>query len=66
MLKALSGPYASLGVKFCPTGGVNADNVSDYLALDTVACVGGSWIATKSQIESGDWDGITARAADAL
>lgn len=66
MLKALGGPYASLGVKFCPTGGVNAGNVADYLALPTVVSVGGSWIATKQQIEAGDWDGITARAAEAM
>lgn len=66
MLKALSGPYASLGVKFCPTGGVNLDNMNDYLSLDTVACVGGSWIATRQQIEAGDWDGISTRANEAL
>lgn len=66
MLKALSAPYASLGVRFCPTGGVNLDNISDYLSLPTVAAIGGSWIATKQHIEDGDWSGITARAADAL
>ena len=66
MLKALSGPYASLGVRFCPTGGVNPDNLRDYLALPTVAAVGGSWIATKQQIAAGDWAGITARATEAL
>ncbi len=65
-LKALSGPYASLGVRFCPTGGVNLGNMLDYLSLPTVVTLGGSWIATKQQIESGDWDGITARAAEAM
>ncbi len=65
-LKALSGPYASQGVRFCPTGGVNLSNLNDYLSLAVVACVGGSWIATRQQIEAGDWDGITERAASAL
>ena len=66
MLKALSGPYASLGVQFCPTGGVNLDNMCEYLSLATVACVGGSWIASKAHIEAGDWQGITTRAREAL
>ncbi|NNE23734.1 MAG: bifunctional 4-hydroxy-2-oxoglutarate aldolase/2-dehydro-3-deoxy-phosphogluconate aldolase [Rhizobiales bacterium] len=66
MLKALSGPYASLGVQFCPTGGVNLQNLQDYLSLPTVASIGGSWIATKQDIETGDWDGIATRASDAL
>ena len=65
-LKALSGPYAATGVKFCPTGGVNPDNMIDYLSLPIVASVGGSWIATKQQIADKDWSAITAQARDAL
>ncbi len=65
-LKAMSGPYASLGVKFCPTGGVNLANLADYLSIPTVACIGGSWIATKAQIEAGDWEGISGRAKEAM
>ena len=41
-LKALSAPFA--GVRFCPTGGITAATVANWLALDAVACVGGSWI----------------------
>jgi 2-dehydro-3-deoxyphosphogluconate aldolase/(4S)-4-hydroxy-2-oxoglutarate aldolase len=41
-LKALSGPFGKL--RFCPTGGIRADNAADWLALDAVACVGGSWL----------------------
>ena len=44
-LKALSGPFA--GLQFCPTGGITAATAPDWLALDSVACVGGSWIAPK-------------------
>lgn len=41
-LKALHGPLPE--VRFCPTGGINPDNVADYLALPNVVCVGGSWL----------------------
>lgn len=65
-LKALSGPFASLGVTFCPTGGVNLDNMLGYLALPTVSCVGGSWLATRKQIADGDWAAITRQAKEAI
>ena len=44
-LKALSAPFA--GVRFCPTGGITAATARDWLALQSVACVGGSWIVPK-------------------
>ena len=66
MLKALAGPYASQGVKFCPTGGINLGNMMDYLSLPIVAAIGGSWIATKQQIADQDWATITQQAKDAL
>ena len=44
-LKALSAPFA--GVRFCPTGGITAATAPDWLALGSVACVGGSWIVPK-------------------
>lgn len=44
-LKALSGPFGNVG--FCPTGGVTLANASDWLALDTVLCVGGTWLVPK-------------------
>jgi 2-dehydro-3-deoxyphosphogluconate aldolase / (4S)-4-hydroxy-2-oxoglutarate aldolase len=65
-IKALSGPYASSGVKFCPTGGVTLDNMNDYLALPIVAAVGGSWLATSKQIAAKDWKTITQQARDGL
>ncbi|MEM5503058.1 2-dehydro-3-deoxy-phosphogluconate aldolase [Ahrensia kielensis] len=49
-------------VKFCPTGGVSVKNANDYLSLPNVLCVGGSWVAPKDMITSGDWDGITELA----
>lgn len=65
-LKALSSPLPD--IIFCPTGGINVNNASEYLALPNVACVGGSWVAPKELVKLGDWAGITAlaKAASAL
>ncbi|MDD9909484.1 MAG: bifunctional 4-hydroxy-2-oxoglutarate aldolase/2-dehydro-3-deoxy-phosphogluconate aldolase [Ahrensia sp.] len=52
-------------LRFCPTGGLTAEKAEDYLALENVACVGGSWVAPKAKIVAGDWDGIEALAAEA-
>lgn len=66
MLKALSGPFP--GVWFCPTGGVDARSAAEYLALDNVLAVGGSWLTPASAIARQDWAAITtlARAAASL
>jgi 2-dehydro-3-deoxyphosphogluconate aldolase/(4S)-4-hydroxy-2-oxoglutarate aldolase len=66
MLRALSGPYASLGVRFCPTGGVSVDNMNEYLSLPEVFAVGGSWLAGKSQIAEKQWSVITRQTREAL
>ncbi|MEN8255165.1 MAG: bifunctional 4-hydroxy-2-oxoglutarate aldolase/2-dehydro-3-deoxy-phosphogluconate aldolase [Verrucomicrobiota bacterium] len=65
MLKNLAAPYAPLGVKFCPTGGVNLGNMSEYLSLPVVSNIGGSWIATRQQIANRQRDTITDQAQDA-
>lgn len=57
LLKAFSGPFGE--ISFCPTGGVTAETAKDYLALPSVLCVGGSWVAPASMVEAGDWEGIT-------
>lgn len=59
-LKALAGPLPH--IRFCPTGGISRDRAADYLALETVPCCGGSWIATPTQIARGDWAAITENA----
>lgn len=59
-LKALAGPFP--GIVFCPTGGVSAANYHEYLSLDNVLCVGGSWVAPKDLVKQQDWDAITALA----
>lgn len=63
MLKALEAPYAQAGVQFLPLGGVNAENAAEYLALDCVAAIGGSWIAERSLITEKRFDEIQRRAA---
>ena len=57
LLKAFSGPFGE--ISFCPTGGVTAETAGDYLALPSVLCVGGSWVAPPAMVEAGDWEGIT-------
>jgi len=61
-LSALAGPFASAGVRFMPTGGVDASNAADYLRLPHVFAVGGTWIAPRSDIAQGRWRGIAERA----
>jgi 2-dehydro-3-deoxyphosphogluconate aldolase / (4S)-4-hydroxy-2-oxoglutarate aldolase len=58
VIKALSAPYAPAGVKFMPTGGVTAANLPDYLAVEVVACVGGTWIASREAIAEKKWTQI--------
>lgn len=63
MLKSIGGPLPQ--VSFCPTGGVNPKNASEYLALSNVTCVGGSWMAPADLVDAGDWSEITRRANEA-
>ncbi len=63
MLKALGGPYGAL--RFCPTGGINPKNCHDYLALENVMCVGGSWVAPQKLVQAQDWAAITQLATEA-
>lgn len=65
MLKSIATPYAPLGIRFCPTGGVNLDNMSDYLALPFVSAIGGSWLATRQQIADKEWQLITTQVRTA-
>jgi 2-dehydro-3-deoxyphosphogluconate aldolase/(4S)-4-hydroxy-2-oxoglutarate aldolase len=63
-IKSIGGPFPD--IKFCPTGGINLNNVRDYLALSNVACCGGSWLVPNSAVENKDWSAITKLANDAL
>jgi 2-dehydro-3-deoxyphosphogluconate aldolase/(4S)-4-hydroxy-2-oxoglutarate aldolase len=66
MLKNLAAPYAHTGLGFNPTGGVNLDNLGEWLAIPKVRAVGGTWIATKADIAAGRWDTIAANAREAV
>ncbi|WP_028659902.1 bifunctional 4-hydroxy-2-oxoglutarate aldolase/2-dehydro-3-deoxy-phosphogluconate aldolase [Nocardioides insulae] len=50
--------------RFCPTGGITLSSAPDYLALSNVGCVGGSWLTPADALRDGDWDRVTALAAE--
>ena len=64
MLKALSSVYRD--VRFMPTGGVNAANLKDFLAIPAVLACGGSWLTPKGAIKNGDFRAITKLAKEAI
>ena len=63
-LKAFGGPFPSL--RFCPTGGISAENAARYLALPNVVCVGGSWLTPAAAVSSGDWPLVERLAREAV
>ncbi|MFI4933990.1 MAG: bifunctional 4-hydroxy-2-oxoglutarate aldolase/2-dehydro-3-deoxy-phosphogluconate aldolase [Caulobacterales bacterium] len=62
-LRALAGPFPA--ARFCPTGGIDAASAPGYLALESVLCVGGSWVAPKEALASGDFATIERLAREA-
>ncbi len=62
-LKSIGSPIPQ--VKFCPTGGISLKIAAEYLALKTILCVGGSWVAPKEAMAKGDWAAITRLAREA-
>ncbi len=72
-LAALKGPFP--GIRFCPSGGVGQTNYLDYLALDNVLSVSGSWLTATAVVDSTDeatdfgttdYDAISSRCREAL
>lgn len=65
-LRGFAGPFPQ--ARFCPTGGIDADSAPDYLALDNVVTVGGSWMVPSPALADRDWPRIAllARAAARL
>jgi len=63
-LKALNAPFG--GITICPTGGISLKNAKDYLALDFVHCIGGSWIVPMNLVEEGQWQKITELCKEAV
>ncbi|MGV3553315.1 bifunctional 4-hydroxy-2-oxoglutarate aldolase/2-dehydro-3-deoxy-phosphogluconate aldolase [Rhizobium sp.] len=67
--KALSGiaaPFAHLGIRFIPTGGVTEATIGEWLAIRQVVAVGGTWIAKTEDIREGRFRDIARNAADAV
>ena len=64
MLKALLAPYAML--KIMPTGGINAKNIRDYLAIKNVIACGGSWMVEKSLLAAQNWAEVERLGKEAV
>ena len=66
MLKSISGPYKHLGLDFIPLGGIKESHLEDYLEMDSILAIGGSWICPANLIGAGDWPEIEDRARGAV
>lgn len=64
MIKAMSAPYTS--VKFMPTGGINANNLIDYLNFGKIVACGGSWMVSKDMVSAGEFDKIAKLTNEAV
>ena len=63
-IRALAAPFTRMA--FMPSGGVNAANMADYLAVPAVPAVSGSWMVDPALLRDGRWDEVTARSAAAV
>ena len=63
-LKALASVFRSM--RFMPTGGISPQNLGEYLAVPAVLACGGSWLTPADAIKAGNYDAITALAAEAV
>lgn len=63
-IKALSGPYKD--IRWIPTGGINADNISDYLAVPSVLACGGSWLVDDQLLAAGEYEEIVRHVKDTV
>ena len=64
MIKAMAAPY--VGLKFMPTGGINEENVKDYLAYNRILACGGSWMVKGDLVKAGDFAKITELTKEAV
>jgi len=62
-IKAMAAPYT--GIRFMPTGGINAKNLEDYLSCDKILCCGGSWMVKGDLVKAGEFDKIRELTAEA-
>ena len=64
MIKSMAAPYTKM--KFMPTGGINPQNVREYLAYDRIAACGGSWMVKNTMIENNEFDRIEELVKEAV
>jgi 2-dehydro-3-deoxyphosphogluconate aldolase / (4S)-4-hydroxy-2-oxoglutarate aldolase len=64
-LRVIAAPYAHLGIKFIPLGGLTVANMGSYLEEPHIAAIGGSWLAPREMIRDRNWEAIRAAAAEA-
>ena len=62
-MKALSAPFG--GIKFMPTGGINAQNLKEYISAPFIHAVGGSWLCSKADIAAHNFEKITQLCIEA-
>ncbi len=63
-IRAFGGPFSS--IKFMPTGGINVDNICEYLSSSNIVACGGSWMVNPNWIDAGDFDRITQTTKHAV
>ncbi|MEY0159404.1 keto-deoxy-phosphogluconate aldolase, partial [Providencia manganoxydans] len=59
-----AGPFSQ--VRFCPSGGISPVNYRNFLALESVLCIGGSWLVPSDAVKAGDYQRITELAKEAV
>lgn len=64
MIKAMSAPYGN--VRFMPTGGINTENITSYLAFPKILACGGSWMVNKKLISEGRFDEVERLTREAV
>ncbi|MDR1363795.1 MAG: bifunctional 4-hydroxy-2-oxoglutarate aldolase/2-dehydro-3-deoxy-phosphogluconate aldolase [Spirochaetaceae bacterium] len=65
-LKNVNAPYAHLGIRYIPLGGVSVGNLRVYLENEAVLAVGGSWLAPRNLISEKAWDKISKNCEEAM
>ena len=64
-LETMAAPFAHLGLRFIPLGGINLASLPQWLASPSVLCVGGSWLAPRDLIQRKDWTALQRNAEQA-
>jgi 2-dehydro-3-deoxyphosphogluconate aldolase / (4S)-4-hydroxy-2-oxoglutarate aldolase len=64
-LRSMAAPYAHLGVRYIPLGGLTVASIGEYLVEPSVLALGGSWLASRKTIQAQKWGEIRQAAAEA-